>query len=459
MQIVPKIIWPLTSEKGNPFGGIDGMRPLRITFHTRTLINISSSEEEALEILQGLATLDYIDAMSFGGEILPKIFIESHESGDGYTNIQTIDGSGVTLSYHLGVHKSYMDKDSVVSLMGSNNSNDEKNFLAARQELFEAEAHHALGRDILITQSQLLLNNRYKLTYLNIQTPSEALKVVGLYRRSRDKEEFVYQVKGNVKFRISRNYFYWFLARGFLPNSWKYVSGLPFNGKEIFLLGLSVLDRCTRVLQARDEIMQLYLMPGTSSSENKKMYHFDYLTLLLTAALDSEALILKKLFHLSIKDMNCGLRRSDFINAIERDNHTKPVADLLERKKEFVEILFMLRNKIHSSSIESKFNLPENYQNKLFDKMYNYEPESHWGIQKQKIKLIENGNPPIPAYDISIDIYNLTHHLLEEGLALIDDVMRETKVEATLDAVSVGKIIEEPPPDLALDIKMCVLLG
>lgn len=394
--------------------------------------------------------------MAFGGEEFTNILIESQESKDGYFNLRIVDKSGSVLQYSVGVHQSSVDKDQAALFVELDNPNRDE-LITVRQELLEVEAHYSLGRDILITMSPFLLKNRNELARKNLLMPSEALKVVGLYLRSRNTEEWVIQVKGNVHLRIPRSQFYRYLARGLLPNSLKYVSGLPVNDKELFQLGLSVLDRCSRVLQARDEIIQLYLMPETSNSEDRIMYHFEYLTLLLTAVLDAETLIINKLFRLGLNDFNCGLKRSVFTKAIMKDNRTRSIANLLDRKKEFIEILFKLRNKIHSISLEKDFSLPENYQNDLFDRMYNFDPVSHWGIQKQKITLIENRNPPIPAYDISVDIYTLTHHLLDESFALIDDIMRETKVEATLDAISAGKTLEKPPPDLASVIELCIL--
>ncbi len=198
-------------------------------------------------------------------------------------------------------------------------------------------------------------------------------------------------------------------------------------------------------------------MPETYSSKDERAYHFDYLTLLLTAALDAETLIINRLYQLGLNDKECGLSRPGFRRAIKNNPNAKPISDFLDSKEDFIEILFPLRNKIHSISLGESFMLPDNYQDDLFDKIYNFNTSNHWGIQKQKTTLIKNNDPPVRAYDISIDIYKFALHLIEEGFVLIDGIIQETKAELFLDAASSQKFIDKPPPDLAETIELYIL--
>ena len=71
--MISKINWPYSHKKGNPFGGPNGFRDLRITFDSGSFDNASPNELKALEILYGLARLDDIDTVSFGMNYIPKL--------------------------------------------------------------------------------------------------------------------------------------------------------------------------------------------------------------------------------------------------------------------------------------------------------------------------------------------------------------------------------------------------
>jgi hypothetical protein len=178
--MIPKIVWPTHDFDPNPFGGAKGIRPLAITFQSRVEGGISEKEQRALEILDELVVQHEINVMSFNGRYYPRIFFVPSKSSD-EINLEIIE-SDRDLKYFCGsVPASYMSRDSVISLMGRYSSGREQEFIIARDDLLEARAHQALNRDIFVTTSQFLVKNRENLEELNIRTPSEALKIVGLY--------------------------------------------------------------------------------------------------------------------------------------------------------------------------------------------------------------------------------------------------------------------------------------
>ena len=264
-----------------------------------------------------------------------------------------------------------------------------------------------------------------------------------------------------MRFKTSSCIFYQFLSRGLLPYSWKYLSGLGLHDKrEILLsLGWSVLHRYSRVLQARDEIGRLFYMPNTRSSKDQMEYHFDYLTVLLTAALDVQTLIINNIYCLGLNSSDCGLRRKKFREAIRSNSATSSLDTLLTTKDNFINILFDLRNKIHSISIETDFHVPETYPNELFERIYKYDQSDHWGIQKQNVTVIENYSDPVPSISYSVDMYNLAYSLVNEATNLINSFMEETKIERFLDTEKLSKISVNPPDDMLPYIQTYLLLA
>ncbi|MCP5173478.1 MAG: hypothetical protein H6996_00050 [Moraxellaceae bacterium] len=459
--MISKLVWSDTFEKGNPFGGIDGFRPLRITFHSNSLANtIENNEQAALDILLGLAKLDNIDAMSFDGSISPQILINFDKAQKDSIGITVINAEGNPIGFS-GVSTSYLEPNYIAYLLGVYSSSKEENYKSIRQEILEVKSHGALRRDIFITTSPFLLSKRDKLRELNIYTPSDALKIVGLYLRVNGEFEWISHIESNVRFITTMDTFYEFLSRGLLPKSWKYISGLGLhNAREKLLsLGWSVLNRYSRVLQARDELGRLYYMPANSSTKDKMMYHFDYLTLLLTAAFDTQALIINTVYNLGLKDQECGFRRERFKTVIRQQTITSNLANLLSAKSDFINILFDLRNKIHSVSMETNFHVPDSYPDELLERICQYDQYNHWGIQKQNVNVIINRGNPTPSINYSVDIYHLAHGLISESTNLINSIMEETQIETFLDTGVLSKIMTSPPDDMLPYIQAYLLLA
>ncbi len=459
--MISKLVWSDTFEKGNPFGGTDGFRPLRITFHSSSFSNTSiNNEKAALDVLLGLAKLDNIDAMSFDGSISPQIFIDHDRDNKDNVGVTVINAEGKPIHFS-GVSKHYLEPNYITYLLGIYSSSEEDKYISIRQEILEAKSHGALRRDLFITTSAFLLKNKSKLSELNIYTPSEALKIVGLYLRVNGEFGWTSHIESNVRFLTTMDIFYEFLSRGLLHKSWKYISGLGLHNehKKLLSLGWSVVNRYSRALQARDEIGRLFYMPANSSTKDNMMYHFDYLTLLLTAAFDTQAIIINTVYNLGLKDQDCGFRRERFKTIIRRQPIASNLANLLSTKSDFINILFDLRNKIHSASMETNFHVPESYPDELLERIYQYDQYNHWGIQKRNTNVIINRGNPTPSINYSVDIYHLAHGLVSEATNLINSVMDETQIEITLDTKDLPKIITSPPDEMLPYIQVYLLLA
>ena len=154
--MISKIVWPSTFEKGNPFGGVDGVRPIRITIHNSSFLNLENDEKKALNILMGLAKLDDVDAMSFDGSVSPKIFIDQENSDTPNIGLKIINAEGETVCYS-GVSKSCLEPSYLAYLLGIYSiHNEEERYRSIRQEILKAKSHGALRRDLFITSSVFL---------------------------------------------------------------------------------------------------------------------------------------------------------------------------------------------------------------------------------------------------------------------------------------------------------------
>lgn len=456
----PKIVWPHSHRNENPFGNKGNFRPLTITFHSSSLDNLSDEENRVREILFGLATLEQVQAMSFDENIFPQIVVDNQESVDDHINLRVFDLDKKVI-FHGGVYKSWLEEGTIVSLMNMFGSYDEMRFSTARQDVLCVRAHAALNRDIFVTASKSLLENRIHFEDVNILGLLEALKLICLFLRANGEDEWVSEVNGKVRHTVSNSIFYEFLTRGRLPESWKYISSFKFHSeyKKLIELGRSLMSRSIRALQARDEIAKLFCAPSTSSTKELISYHFDYLTLLLTAALDVQAQIINTVYGFGLNDLDCGLRRGKFKKKIKSVISTKEIGELLDKEDEFIDILFTLRNMIHSVSLKDEKSIPEEYPNEFLDKIYNFDDKSHWGIKKEKVDIVKNGHPPVPSFNFLVDKYFLACNLLDRAFELIDSIMKKTNPKDYLDNEDISKIKINAPVEMTPYIQLYLLQG
>jgi hypothetical protein len=367
-----------------------------------------------------------------------------------------LNENGEFISFNRGIYPSRISKDQITWITGIYSSSRQNEFDNAREEIIQAEAHYALGRDIFVTSSPFLLKNREKLNESNIRSPLEALKVVGLYIRCQNEHEWISEVTGNVRFTTSNHSFFDSLVRGRIPTSWRFLRYIPqfLDNEDERYLGISVINRCSSALQAQDELARLFYMPGEYGSSDKRKYHFDYLMMLLTGALDAMALILNRVYELRLYPNSCSFSpsRAKFTDNLLTKTDTSQSFQFIvsEPTKSFLEILYMLRNRIHSISLDESISIPQTKIDVLLDKIYDFDFADHCGMTKQKVIAYINDKPPVPHYDIKIDKYLLALRLLDETIKLIDRVM---------DLSTPKDVDGNPPHELTQYIERCKFLG
>jgi len=426
--MIPKILWPTFFSEPHPFGGPKGMRPLSLTFQSRIDEGITDKEKQALGILGELIEHHQIDVMSFDGNYYPKILFDPSERTN-KTHLKIIGDDGKQLMWNGGVANGWISRNILIDLLGWYSEDREREFEIAKNDLLEARAHHALNRDIFITTSKFLLENRAKLEELNIRTPIEALRILGLYIRTKNESEWVAKVKGGTPILIGSCTFYAYLVHIKLPDYLRFATNLnQVPNKIMFTLILSIRDKSEKVLRARDEIAKLFYMLETNETDLKQGYHFDYLTLLLTGILDTLALVVNEIYKLFPKkeDQNkCSFNNKEFRKKIRNNAQIITLDNFLNTVwvTEFIKILHKLRNKIHSISLASNTSVPLDDVDDVVDDLYNFDCESHMGITMERVSVVSKDGSSIPSFSIKIDKYSLALMLAEKSFYLTNAIM------------------------------------
>jgi len=416
--MIPKFEWPHSGfDLRSPFDRGKNERSIKLTFDSRSLQNIHGAEADALAILFELSHLDIVSALVFHGNEFPRITFGEKDGLVDYSSIIIIGPDKEVLSWNVGINLSNIDDDSVIRIMGAYSSNKHDELIKIREAIIPAEAHFALNRDIFVTTSQLILNNRNNSKYENARSPLDALKILGLYLRSRD--EWVYRISKNTRLHASREFFYWTLARNKLSNT------------AVLSLGGTIKTRCARALQARDEIGRLFYSYGERDLNDRILYHFDYLNILLMGALDAAAVSINEKYKLVKRDNDRGFTRKNFVEKIKS---VIPVFEEFlkdEDNKKIIEIVTALRNTVHSEQLRSDgrlvIELPETLRDELWDKTKDDSASDKWGLAHEKYDLLTNNQTLVPQYRITLEPYTYAVYVVDQWMDLLDSVAKIVK--------------------------------
>ena len=231
--MIPNINWsqPQADEPESPFGQGVKQRTLKLTFHSESFISPTKDEMEAIDMLRNFSNLFLIDAVDTMGNDLPKLTIGEFNLSDKYID--------VTVGYDSGDLQSSIDNP-IQWLNLSERVCNKDNFIEPfnpevplmLQDILVTRAHFEIGNDILITLSKRILNirNNNWIEETNPLTPIEAVKLIGLFLRSKDN--FTIKTFGkNGTQTLGKNGYYWVLARNMLPAMWKYFSACVEKSK------------------------------------------------------------------------------------------------------------------------------------------------------------------------------------------------------------------------------------
>jgi hypothetical protein len=447
--MIERIEWNSSfKELPNPFMRGKGERPLRITFHSQSFTNLSDEETSALELLRELVTLEELKPFQTSPGAFPYIKIQESDPKDDTIPVELVHNNK-TLMY-TGVWNK-RQRSLIVSELARTNFQDQETIQDALNALILSQAHLEVDGDIFITKSPFLLENRDKsfVRETNPRTPIEAAKIVGLFLRSRGN--YTFRVIQGAQMSFNRGLFYWVLVRHQLPNMWKYFSACVSAGKkqneDLMGLGESVLIRAVRAVEALDEIGIQFHLPQNNDTRDQMMYHFDYLTLVLSGALDAQARIANKIYKITDKVVYVGFQKGNFVKQLN-SNDTQQLFKIVndQKFKDLKTLLYELRNTIHAASLKtiayqesSRFEhsfitLPSDIKKVIWDAAEGLGSAQRWG-------LIKKGDV------IYLEPYSYSTSLVEESLKAIDSVAAATDVDRLFYDKPIPSLREEAPDE------------
>lgn len=412
----------------NPFLREKDGRPIKLTFHAECLKEIAVEEADHLNALKELLDLPEIDSINSDSAEQPNIKVANYSNDSRYISLQLFKDNAISNTSICNPSQLF---EQSLKIVDSKNIDDPKVKLIV-DELILAEAHCKFKYDIFITMSKTLLSNRHKpfLLEANIRKPSEAVKIVGLFLRSR--ENYCFYASNKCKNQFNRGLFYWILGRHKLPAMWRYFSACVTSDSHrtdnILYLGQSILQRCVRALEALDNIGIQFYLTQNNDTRDRIMYHFDYLTLLLTGALDAQAKVAHRAYMINeINERNVNFRKKEYKKAL-RDAGAHDLHQLTTDSyfQNVMTILYEIRNTIHGTgfptfaqggsnhSEKSFVTVLPDYKNKLLDAANRCGGSEKWGFTK--------------SYRVHLEPYTFAITLLNECLSLINKIADTTDV-------------------------------
>jgi hypothetical protein len=452
--MIDRINWPQRLGKlPSPFLRGAQERPLGITFHTSALTALPQPEIEALEALTELSCLPEIQALQTEAGAFPHIEIGNFEATADHFPVKVTyrDGSIV----ETGPLFSPNDLAKIAAKLIHEDDLAHPNTRVMLNDIVIAQAHCALGQDILVTYSPRLLANRneFCVREANPRKPTEAAKIVGLLLRSRNNYTYRAGGEGRLTSRFDRGLFYWVLVRDKLPGMWRYFSACVESAKirsdDTLDLGQSILRRCVRAVQARDAIGREFYCPQDNNVRDSIMYHFDYLTLLLTGAIDAEARVTRRVYSISIRERYASFRNPKYLQALEHSAQQLHKLVSAEHSQDVMMLLYTLRNTIHGPGLppvayrsgiaepeESLAAVPKQYQDDLWRAAERCGSAGRWGLIRR------------PSGRMFLEPYAYSLVLVDECISIIDAVATATDVDMLFPKNSpIPSLLSTPPDD------------
>lgn len=446
-------------DERNPF--IRGeKRPLKVTLHTSSFVDISREQRLALELLDELRTLDDLDVIDTVPGPVPYIEIGPFDEGQDDFPVQLRNGDDVLCYTHVSPGK--QELTTALALSGAR-ALEEPRAAEALRDTLVCRAHVRLDRDLLITESRCIFDGRER----NIVRPAnprrilEALRIIGLLLRVR--ERYVYGVpkrRSLAPGEFGRDLFYWVLTRQRTPNMWKYhsacVAAESVRGDDTPALGGSVLTRCKRAIQARDRVAESFYAPQGGHTRDELMYHFDYLTLLLVGALDAQARVAHRAYGISGHERDAHLRRRSFRDKVARAGAGGLCALLSEARSEaLLAFLHGVRNTIHGAGLRSHTYAPVGSEwarievedpglaTALWSTASALGGPEEWGLAKERHRRGAEG-PIVERF--FLEPHTCAEVLVRECLALVDKIAAVTDVDRLVGGQA-RPLREQPPED------------
>lgn len=234
---------------------------------------------------------------------------------------------------------------------------------------------------------------------------------------------------------------------------WLYFSSClaakSLYGDQIGGLAGTVLSRTDRALQARDAIAYQFYSAADTLDRDELLYHFDYLCLLISGALDAQARVAHIVYGISQFDPRYAtFRNPAFVTELARGQATSLCETV--NSPEFQAFSFLLstvRNTIHAegTSIHSMQHSPDSHEQLL----------EVQGADAQRVRRTANTCGSTDQWGVStdgellIEPFTFSVKLMDEALSWIDRIAESTEVlRLFASGVTPPQLLTEPPDDL-----------
>jgi hypothetical protein len=335
----------------SPFDARAADGRLRLTFDDAALIGGSGTQADALDLIRGFATRGLVDGRGIAPAGIP--YVVRNEADDQH-HVHPLDDDPTVVGGEPGEAAL-----SLSTIYGGNPQRPEA--VALLDSFMRVRPHRTLRRDILVSLDEGLLGNRAHplIEDLNVRTPGEAARIVGLHLRLRS--DFTYRAWSSGSAQTSRRPFYQELAQCRLGPYWRLhfaattAAGDARQAHDTHIhLSWSVISRIAQALQALDEVGFVYYgsSQGQDASE-RGLYHFNYGLLLLSGAVDAFVRLAQPLA--GIHGRRPSLRNSDYVVRLERAEAPR-IADhvRLPETQAVLYLLSELRNRIHEVQLQPR---------------------------------------------------------------------------------------------------------
>ncbi|MCX6399271.1 MAG: hypothetical protein NTX33_04975 [Propionibacteriales bacterium] len=357
---------------------ISGSRPLRILFDETSTADWRAGNSEASALLRSLAKAGAIESLNYSDDGPPATALRLpslHNDGAvaGWALAARVDDpSRPQLSHEV----TYAIGDSIrlSAISGDVGRADRVQSDRTYSHLSEEDAARERGlasvaygtalavkADLLVTTRPFLTRNLWFSGQGTVSaSPEVAIALIGQFLRSRS--DFLVRLPNlpsqSVLARTGKGTFYWIAARALLPSGWSWQDQCRVHDEvdgsaDLGTLALSVFQRVSRCLVARDSARWLDYMPATNDVIDDLMSTLDVILVNLVGAYDAVARVANKLLAIDARGNQVGWQKSGWLDQVRR--RSALLAAIIERgtpEADLFEVLRLLRNTVHEVPLQ-----------------------------------------------------------------------------------------------------------
>ena len=232
------------------------------------------------------------------------------------------------------------------------------------------------------------------------------------------------------------------------PRACNAIGTLPNANEQLGDLAGTILTRCLRALQARDEVGFRFYRRQNNTTRSEMLYHFDYLTLLLAGAFDAGARIARLVCGLEDINLRAVNFRSQQFRQALRANGASSLGDVIDNRsfQMFQRFLGALRNSIHGTGLRGvgldRAGEPEVSLVQVFE-----DHEDIWEVSAAIGSREDLGVAREAGLGVTVEPYTCAVRLCEIGLEHLNGIAEATDVGRLLTEESRAGLLAGPPED------------